>query len=103
MPYERQESGIDTLMWNGIKVVPVQLWDRMIAAHFGNDATPTYSINPHRVILAPSSNLLLGTESTSALGQLDVWHSKDDEAMYATFMCAVDAKIALDNLIQFAY
>ena len=103
MPYERQESGIDTLVWNGIKVVPVQLWDRMITSYFGNDATPTYSVNPHRVILAPSSNLLLGTESTSALGELDVWHSKDDEAMYAKFLCAIDAKIALDNMIQFAY
>lgn len=103
LPYTRQESGITSLTWNGIQVVPMQIWDRMIASYFGNDATPTYSVLPHRIMLAPKSNLLLGVETTGSLSELDSWYSKDDEMMYAKFGASIDAKIGLDNMIQLAY
>jgi hypothetical protein len=103
LPYTRQENGMDTLTWNGIQVVPVQLWDRMLISHFGDDATPVKTTLPHRIILSTPSNLILGVESTSALGELKVWHSEDDEKMYSRFMCGMDAKVGVDNLIQVAY
>lgn len=103
LPYNRQENGLTTLTWNGINVVPVQLWDRMISAYFGDDATPVKSILPHRIMLAPVSNLLLGVETTGSLAELDAWYSKDNEVMYAKFGASIDAKIGVDNLIQVAY
>lgn len=103
LPYNRQENGITSLVWNGINVTPIQLWDRMIAAYFGDDVTPVKSTLPHRVLLAPKSNLLLGVETTGSLSELDAWYSKDDEVMYAKFGASVDAKIGIDSMIQTAY
>jgi hypothetical protein len=103
LPYNRQEAGISGLTWNGIQILPIQLWDRMIASYFGNDATPTYSYLPHRALLSTKSNLLLGVETTGSLSELDAWYSRDDEKMYAKFGAMVDAKVALDNMVQVAY
>ena len=103
LPYNRQENGLTTLTWNGINVVPMQIWDRMLSAYFGDDATPVKTTLPHRVILAPKSNLLLGVETTGSLSELDAWYSKDDEKMYAKFGASIDAKIGANNMIQLAY
>jgi hypothetical protein len=103
LPYNRQENGLTTLTWNGINVVPMQLWDRMISAYFGDDGTPVKSVLPHRVLLAPKSNLLLGVETVGSLGELDSWYSRDDEKMYAKFGASIDAKIGIDSMIQLAY
>lgn len=103
LPYNRQENGLTTLTWNGINVVPVQLWDRMITAYFGDDATPVKSTLPHRVLLAPQSNLLLGVETVGSMSELDAWYSKDNEVMYAKFGASIDAKVGVDTMIQTAY
>lgn len=103
LPYNRQENGINTLTWNGITVMPVQLWDRMIASYFGDDATPVKSTLPHRILLAPKSNLLLGVETTGTLSEMDAWYSKDNEVMYAKFGASIDAKVGVDNMVQVAY
>lgn len=103
LPYNRQENGLNTLSWNGITVMPVQLWDRMISAYFGDDATPVKSVLPHRILLAPKSNLLLGVETSGTLSEMDAWYSKDNEVMYAKFGASIDAKVGVDNLVQVAY
>lgn len=103
LPYNRQEQGISGLTWNGIQVVPIQLWDRMIASYFGDDATPVKSTLPHRIMLSTKSNLLMGVETTGSLSEMDAWYSKDDEKMYAKFGAMIDAKIGLNNMIQLAY
>jgi hypothetical protein len=103
MPYNRQEQGIAGLLsWNGIQILPIQLWDRMIATYFGNDATPTYSYLPHRAFLSTKSNLVLGVETTGSLSELDAWYSRDDEKMYSKFGAMIDAKVALNNMVQVA-
>ncbi len=103
LPYNRQENGLTTLTWNGINVMPVQLWDRMISAYFGDDATPVKSVLPHRILLAPKSNLLLGVETSGTLSEMDAWYSKDAEVMYAKFGASIDAKVGVDNMVQVAY
>lgn len=103
LPYNRQENGIATLTWNGIAVVPVQLWDRMIAAYFGDDGTPVKSVLPHRVLLTSKSNLLLGVETAGTLAEMDSWYSKDSEKMIAKFGASIDAKVGIDAMVQVAY
>lgn len=103
LPYVRQESGIVTLTWNGIPVVPIQLWDRMISSYFGDDPTPVKSVLPHRVLLTSKSNLLLGVETAGTLAEMDSWYSKDAEKMIAKFGAAIDAKVGIDAMIQTAY
>lgn len=103
LPYNRQENGLTTLTWNGINVVPIQLWDRMISAYFGATANPVKSFLPHRIMLAPKSNLILGVETVGAMSELDAWYSKDDEVMYAKFGASIDAKVGVDVMVQVAY
>lgn len=103
LPYTRQENGMTTLTWNGIAVVPMQLWDRMIAAYFGDDATPVKSVLPHRALLSTKSNLLLGVETVGSLAELDAWYSRDNEKMVAKFGASIDAKVGVDNMVQAAY
>lgn len=103
LPYNRQEGGITTLTWNGINVVPIQLWDRMIASYFGDDVTPTKWVLPHRVLLTSKSNLLLGVETAGTLAEMDSWYSKDAEKMIAKFGASIDAKVGIDAMIQTAY
>lgn len=103
LPYNRQENGLVTLTWNGINVVPMQLWDRMIGSYFGATAAPVKSFLPHRILLAPKNNLLLGVDTVGSMTELDTWYSKDDEKMYAKFGAAIDAKVGVDTMIQVAY
>jgi hypothetical protein len=103
LPYNRQENGLTTLTWNGINVVPIQLWDRMISAYFGATAAPVKSFLPHRILLAPKANLLLGVESVGSMSELDAWYSKDNEVMYAKFGASIDAKVGVDTMVQLAY
>lgn len=103
LPYNRQENGLTTLTWNGINVVPIQLWDRMISAYFGDDGTPVKSILPHRVLLAPKSNIILGVETVGSMTELDAWYSKDAEVMYAKFGASIDAKVGVNSMVQLAY
>lgn len=103
LPYNRQEDGLSAIIWNGIPVVAIQLWDRILAAYFGDDITPVKTTIPHRVMLTSKNNLLLGVETSGSLNELDAWYSKDDEKMYAKFATMIDAKIGLNNIIQLAY
>lgn len=103
LPYNRQENGLTTLTWNGINVVPIQLWDRMITSYFATAAANVKSFLPHRVLLAPAGNLLLGVETVGSMTELDAWYSKDAEVMYAKFGASIDAKVGVDAMVQLAY
>lgn len=103
LPYMRQENGQMTTTWNGIQVQPMQIWDRMIEAYFGDDATPVKSTLPHRIILVPKNNLHLGVESVGSMGELDIWHSKETSSLVADYGASMDAKIGIDEMIQAAY
>jgi hypothetical protein len=101
--YFRTEDGIMKMYSNGIEVVPMSFWDRTIRTYFGDDATPVTAVLPHRAILVPRKNLMIGTESSGEIGGLDVWYSKDDAKVYADYNVKLDAKIGLDTLIQAVY
>jgi len=98
--YNRQEKGSPKLTINGIEVIAVPFWDRMINAYF-NDGTAW--VLPHRAVLMSRENFVIGTEDEASLNELDIWHSKDDAKMYMEFGFQLDVKILLDNMVQAAY
>lgn len=75
----------------------------MIASYFGNDATPTYNTLPHRVILVPKNNLLLGVETVGAMGELEVFHDRVSRSLIADYGASMDAKIGINEMIQTTY
>lgn len=105
LAYNRVENGIDTLNFDGIEVVPFAFLDRMIKAYY-RDATNAYSINPHRFILTTKgamANLLIGTEETSNLSELEADYSKRDKVWYADYGTMIDAKVANDDAVMVGY
>lgn len=99
----RVENGMGSLVSNGIEVLPMANWDQTILDYFGDDQTPVKSILPHRALLVPRKNLMLGTESAGTLSTLRVWYSQDDAMMRAEYGMKIDAKVGLDNLVQVIY
>ncbi|MEO6521367.1 MAG: hypothetical protein ABIN91_06815 [Mucilaginibacter sp.] len=100
LAYERTESGIDTFKVDGIDVIPFQFLDRHIRAYEHN----TVKFNqPHRALFTTKSNLLLGTEETGNLSELDPFYDKPSKQYIVDYAYNLDAKIAEDALIMVAY
>lgn len=98
--YQRIEGGYTSLQFEGIQVIGLNFWDRIIRAYQDN-GTKYYL--PHRALLTTIDNLQLGSEEERNLSELDVWHEKKDNALYVDFGFNEDAKVIEDYLIQVAY
>ena len=101
--YRRVEDGVLQLFCNGIEVKPMSHWDRIIAEFFGDDATPTSAVRPHRIWLTTRTNNIVGCEELADLSNFKAWFSDDDEKFYLRFGANIDVKIGADNLNQVAY
>jgi hypothetical protein len=100
MAYQRTESGMDKLMFNGIDVIPFNFLDRIIRTYFKETGAYVY---PHRAILTTKDNLMIGTASVGSLGELDGFHDKKAKDYNVDWGAAFDAKIGLDYKIVAAY
>lgn len=103
LAYERTESGLDKLMFNGIDVIPMPFLDRTLSAYFGDDATPVKTINPHRAILTTKKTLKVGTESVGTMTELDGFHDKKAKDYSVDWGSSMDSKIALDYEVVAIY
>ena len=105
--YNRVENGIDTLMCDGIEIAPFSLLDRYLKAYFQVTASSkTTVINPHRFVLTTRNamaNLLLATEQTANLAELDVNYDKKSKTWYADYGFMLDAKVANDDAVMVGY
>lgn len=103
LAYQRTETGMDKLQFNGIDVVPINFWDRIIRAYFHDDLTPVKWINPHRGILTTKDNLLIGTQTISSMQELDAFHDKKAKDFNVDWGTSMDVKLALDYLTVAIY
>ena len=105
--YNRVENGIDTLMCDGIEVVPFSLLDRYLKAYFQVTASSkTTVINPHRFVLttrAALANLLIATEQTANLQELKVEYNSYHKTWFADYGFMLDAKVANDDAVMVGY
>lgn len=97
---ERIENGVPVLNCDGIELVLVEFWDRMIKLLFN---TTTNVHLPHRILLASPENLQLGTEEEANLSQYDVFFDKRLKKTFVDMQMNLDAKVVLDHEIQVAY
>lgn len=95
------ESGYNALMFEGIPIIPVSFFDRIIANYQTDSAGLRF--NPHRAVLTTTQNLAIGTETPESLAELDAWYSNDDEQYYLKYAVNMDAKVLEDYLVQVAY
>lgn len=104
LSYTRIETGIDVLMSNGIKVIPMNFWDRMITGYFAKAATNLASYLPHRALLTTASdNLMIGTEDTTNMNSFDMFYDKATKANIVDYGVFMDAKVGHDLGVQLGY
>ena len=98
--YNRIEGGYTSLMFEGIEVIGVNFFDRMIRAYQSNG---TKYNKPHRALLTTKDMLMVGIEEESNLSEFDIFMDKKTKDMYMDFAFNLDAKINQDFMIQTSY
>lgn len=97
---ERTENGTSELLFDGIPVEVMYVWDRHIKAIEQNGTK--YNL-PHRALLTTPSNIPVGTLSESDFEELDSFYSKDDKANKVDVAFSLDAKLLEDYMAVAAY
>lgn len=98
--FVRIEGGYDSLQFEGIPVIGVSFFDRMINAYF-NDGTKWYL--PHRALMTTKENLGIGTEQESTLAEMETIYDPVTKLYHVDFGYNLDAKVIEDYMVQVAY
>jgi len=99
--FERIEKGHgESLRYNDIPIIKLDITDRIIAEHFDNGVKLD---KPHRAILTTIDNIPLGIEEESALSDLDIFHERKDKELIVDSLFKLDAKVIEDFMIQAAF
>jgi hypothetical protein len=88
--YRNLVEGQKTLTYSGIPLVPMPIWDEMIASYFNVGAK---LVNPHRVLLTTKEVLGIGVDDEASFGNIDVWFDKDSRKVKVESMGVADAKL----------
>ena len=97
--YTNLTGGITTLKFKGKALIPIPIWDVLIATYYNNGTT---LLNPNRAIFTSKSLLAVGFDSPNSFGDLDVWYDKDSRKVKIEGMGKADAKLANPNLFMLA-
>lgn len=99
IPFENVSRGVSISEFDGIQILVFNEWDINIKT-YENSGT---ALNlPHRVVYANPDNLLIGTEDSKMVADMDMWFDKKtrENCMYAA--SNIDTLVAEDDLIQVA-
>ena len=89
-----------TLAQYGVTIIERKDWDRNIKSYFDNGTT--YDL-PHRAVLTSRDNMLIGTESETALSSFTSHYSEDTMKNIVREEIKIDAKVAVDEAVMVAY
>ena len=97
--YKNLVDGQKTLTFHGIVLIPMPIWDEIIAAYFNNG---TKLENPHRIVYTDKSILGFGMDSEKSFGETDVWYNKDERKVKIEMKGKADAKLVNPELFTLA-
>ena len=97
--YTNLIDGTKVLKAFGIPLIPLPIWDEMIAM-FEN--TGTKLNNPHRALYVTKSNLAVGVDGTDSFDKMNSWYEKKDRMVYIELMGKADAKLLNPAMFQLA-
>lgn len=83
-------NGTTALTFNGIPIVPMQIWDEMIDQY---ENTGTKWINPHRILFTSKSVLGVGIDNVNSFDQFNVWYDRDTRKVKIEGMGRSDAQL----------
>tara|TARA_R110000803_G_scaffold52326_1_gene107695 strand:- start:2117 stop:3334 length:1218 start_codon:yes stop_codon:yes gene_type:complete len=98
--FGRIEGGYRTASYDGVPVIEVPIWDRLIKNDFNNG---TKYWLPHRAVYTNLENLAIGLEESDSYTGFNAWHNPDEGEWRARGQFTIDSKVVVDSQIQAAY
>lgn len=97
--YDNLVGGMQALYIDGIPVIPVRSWDRIIKKYFDEGAT---YYKPHRALITTKSNLNVGFESPNSFKDVSIHYEWKDKTTGFRILDAMDAKLAVPSMFILA-
>lgn len=98
--YQNLVNGMTTVSFNGIPVIPMPIWDEIIASYF-NDSTKSRYVNPNRILFTSPDVLAVGVDNPNAFDTVKSWYNPDTRQVKIEAMGKADVKLA--NPALFVY
>lgn len=98
--YADMINGLQLVKYNGMTIVELPVWDRMIRSYEKGEAA--YN-KPHRAVLASKTDILIGTGSDNSLDQFDYGYDRKAGSNWFKAKDTLGTQIVEDNLITVAY
>lgn len=97
--YANMVNGMRTLTYNGIPLMPIPTFDKIINANF-NDGAKLYK--PHRALYTTKAVLALGVDGEDSFDDVKVFFNETDEYVRIKAKGKMDAKLANPALFEVA-
>jgi len=99
LPWEKVENGMNTTMYNGIKIARCSVWDRQLSAYEKGSATVNL---PYRALFVNKKQLMAGSPD-NFMSQLDVWFDKKERRNYIYATGKMGTQTLEDDMIHAMY
>lgn len=100
MPWEKVFDGVKVAEYDGVKVVQLSVWDRIINTY---ENASTYVNKPFRAVMTDIKNLHVGTNADSLISDLDVWFEKKERMNYIYATGKIGTMVLEDYMVHLAY
>jgi hypothetical protein len=97
--YTNLVNGQKTLAFNGIPMIPMPVWDKIIGTC---EDTGTKLNSPHRALFATKDILAVGVDGEDSFEKMNIWYEKKDRKNYIELMGKADAKLLNPAQFQLA-
>lgn len=103
LQWESLRDGVQATYYQGIRVVALPIWDKVINAYLQNPDKEAALLMPYRAIYTTKANLLVGTTSEREFNEVKVFYVEKDEATYIRAKDYLGTMVADANLVVAAY
>jgi hypothetical protein len=97
--YANLLDGTKVLKAFGVPLIPMPIWDEMIA-EFENTGTKLH--NPHRALFVIKDVLAVGVDGEDSFDMMNVWYNRDTREVKTELMGKADAKVLDPAMFQLA-
>ena len=88
--YSNLINGQKTVTFNGIPLIPLPIWDKIILSYYNNGVK---LVNPHRAVYTHKDFLAVGLDSIASFSDANVRHDLDSRRVKIELMGKADAKL----------
>lgn len=99
LPWEKVDNGMETTVYNGVKIARCSVWDRQISSYEKGTATVNL---PYRAVFANKKQFMIGSPD-NFMSQLDIWFDKKERRNYIYATGKMGTQTLEDDMIHAMY